>query len=445
MIVEEIVIQGDSAGAEKAWARVGEASKSAATKMSASSRRAQEEMRSMARIADGVSSGFSRVAIKVGLISAAWRTVRSVAIHAIDGAEQYEKTINGGKSSIEDMKNSWVLVGQAIGVAAIKTETLTQAFDFMATGMRGLAHEISTNGFFSGMKSLLDPSKSLADEQMSREAENKALTAGMPLVPLVPPPKTGRGGGKEERPMIEFGDIGGTAALALEEAEKNRAELLVQMEQDIADQMAEIGQANFDRRVETENALIEMQEEAAEERERIAKEEARATQQVYDIMGQQVSKVFGSMALTAVDALFAMAEGQSVNLAAIADEFLKQTGRQLVASGVQHALQAAAMGLTGNPGAAGLAAVAAAEIVVGGGMMSGSLAIPNEAGGGARGGGGGGSGDFAAAAGRSRRTEDSSPKFKDETIVINVNGVLTSKEAGRELIEAIDQARRKYS
>lgn len=187
--------------------------------------------------------------------------------------------------------------------------------------------------------------------------------------------------------------------------------------------------------------------EALEERERDMKDHARAQETINQAMFDNASSIFQNMASVALDSLFAIAEGQKISGKEVAYQFLKSQGQMLFGKGLSDFLQGLAYTFVPGFQATGAALMTVGKMEMGAGtvMMAGALPMAKAAGGGGGGGGGGGRDGAAGGAGwletSSRRSQDDGPK--PETIVINVNGVLTSKEAGLDIVEAINRAQRK--
>ncbi len=136
--------------------------------------------------------------------------------------------------------------------------------------------------------------------------------------------------------------------------------------------------------------------------------------------------------------------GQKVNLAEMLDGFLKMMGQRLIAQGIEHEFMGAAGSLLGLPTAPGVAAIGIAEIASGTAMLAGSLLLPDGGKVATSGGGGGASRDFAGGStgGRGRGFGGGDTSGQPSTIVVNVNGVLTAGNAGREIAKAISNSKR---
>ncbi len=230
------------------------------------------------------------------------------------------------------------------------------------------------------------------------------------------------------------------------EAARRRADLLLELENRYHEGLRETAESNAAMLGDIELRKTELAKEQSEERQKITEEEAALMRETYTAMMGMVSSVVVSASSTALDALFMMAEGQRVSFSEMAYEFLKNTGKQLAASGIQHELQALGMALLGDPRAGPMAALGAAEIGTGLAMMGGALPLAGASGGGAAGSGGGGGGgignDFAGGVGTGRRPSGGGGEGSDAPITVNLYGVL-GESAGREITRAIADAKRK--
>jgi hypothetical protein len=190
-------------------------------------------------------------------------------------------------------------------------------------------------------------------------------------------------------------------------------------------------------------------ESGAKKRMEIAQKESEATTASYSQMTDVGMQVFSNLASSALDALERMANGQEVSGKAVAKAFLKSTGTMLIGRGIndEFAGISRALGEYGlDPTAEGLIALGGAEVAAGLAMVGGSLAIGAPKGADASGGSGasgGGASDFAAGQADHQRVKGGDDSKGSGTIVINVNGVMTSEEAGREILDAISKARQK--
>lgn len=145
------------------------------------------------------------------------------------------------------------------------------------------------------------------------------------------------------------------------EMEQERARIILDLERRIADGSAEIAESNLDRKIKILNDEVEAERRAAKERAEIHQKFANIAIGLANSVAQ-----FG------VDSLLAIAKGEEESLGRRTKAFLEGTGRQLVASGIQHSLSGLA---SFNPVQAAIGGV---EIAAGTAMIGGSLAIPGE-------------------------------------------------------------------
>lgn len=239
---------------------------------------------------------------------------------------------------------------------------------------------------------------------------------------------------KKEKGSIDFGDFGAGAVESENDKMLSLQEKYQDKSNDLLDRWLE---HQSDQRLATSKYIIGLEEEQAAEHLKIQTEMVNTSMNIAQALAE-----------TTADAMIAMLEGENVSFQAIADAFLKQTGRQLIGMGIKHSLEAAGMAILSvgtNPQAYALASLAAMEVAAGGAMIAGSLMIPNQSGmgGGGREEGGGKSSDFSGGGGGSRAGGGGS-RNSNETVVINVNGVLTSEKAGKEILEAIGKYNRKF-
>lgn len=227
--------------------------------------------------------------------------------------------------------------------------------------------------------------------------------------------------------------------------EKAREDLKLKIAEDANAKMRTFLDEKEAYHLEIDKRITDNQLAAAREREEVMEKERRAFQQTYGQLMNDATMIFESIASTALDAMFAIAEGQEVSGKQLVYAFLKQTGMMMFGRGLNNFLEGLAMQFVPGMQATGSGLMTVGKIQMGAGavMMAGALPMADSAKAGGGGGGGRGGGSDARAGAGASSASGRSERREPETIIINVNGVLTSKDAGREIIEAIERSRRK--
>lgn len=341
--------------------------------------------------------------------------------------------------------NAWGELNESFATAALSGGHLENAIRGITTALdtMGEATNMERMALFLGMfgaDKLRDKAMSNIEDRRATEADkqfqrkqlgrtddglNSFLSGGL---------NTWNGrpeGGGEKGPSIDFSGMGEGG----DEWQK---------------QMEDEGDGYERAFLELEERKIALQKEVDDRKKAADDAETARQEEVAQQRRDIVIGIFEDMANRTVDAIFDMAAGVDGSMQEVAAAFLKQTGRMLVAMGIKDVALGISRGLVSygfDATAYGLVTQGGVEIASGGALMAGSLVVGGGGGGsgGGGGGGGGGSRDFAAggSTGSSGRSSNGQGGGGDAPITVNINGVLTSKEAGREILEAIERTRRR--
>lgn len=461
-IVEEIIIQGDSSGAEAAWKRASGASEQATTKMTSHAQRVQEawqriearrakdalaEVQRMSQadeLQKKLQKKFSETAAGMAAVGLAIAELGRAADVALKMMAERLAPKNELGMALDATQHKFLAIKQVIEDTNLNKVEKMFALAFSAGDSDFSAAMARMDALDAGVRER-ERDRAAADALAQQDAERTTGASvnlmassgvGKKLANIDRDRREARIKAREKRAddqRLNGRDMDDAVADFYKQQEE-RKKIAEKMSEDIAAKQQEIYDSNLERQIKASNDIIEEEERLAERRKEI-------WQDLADVgMGLATE-----MTSTAVDALFAQADGQKPALDAIADSFLEANGKMLVSRGIMDVLIGTARGFAGDPTGPALAAVGGIEIGAGAAMMGGALIIPGKGnqggGGGGSSGGGGGSRDFVGGGGRgsSRGSEgDNSP------IIINVNGVLTSKEAGREIEEAILKSKRRY-
>jgi len=241
--------------------------------------------------------------------------------------------------------------------------------------------------------------------------------------PIPRSPKKGDGG-----EFMTFGDLGGgdfalgapgDNAGLFESNEAFQQTVAANYEVELAKQQ-EQNQLKSDLFLQGEIAKTRILEEQAREREAIEREQAAVL--------EGITRGFINVSLEAMEALVS---GNASMLDDLVRDFLKATGKRLVADGIANVL----MGLLWNPA---LVAKGKLEIAAGVPMMAGGLVM-----GALTGGGGGGSSPGSLGAGGAASSGFTSQAANASPTTINVFGASTPEEAAIMMDRAQARARRK--
>jgi hypothetical protein len=469
-IVEEVIIQGDSSGAEAAWRRAGDASNQASAKMSTHAdrvaqawrrleqQRAQEAINEVRRMNEAdelqkkIQKKFGETAAGMLLIGAALREVGRAADAALKMMADRLAPKNELGQALTATQHKFLAIKQAIDDTNLsKIEKIFAiAFSFADSGTaEALARMDAQDASVRARERDRSAEDALVQQQQAASgvgSTNLLASSGFYKKSADHDrQRADRGKKRREELARNPPELAMDAAVAdfykSQEYNQDRDSIVSKMDDRIAGMRAGIDETNLERQIKASNDMIRIDEERAAERERIAKQEAEAIAAQWETLASVGTGIAANM--TAVDAMFAWADGQKPALDEIADGFLKSNGKMLVSRGIMDLLIGGARSLTGDPTGAALAAVGGIEIGAGTAMMAGSLAIPGKGNvGGGGGGRGGGSRDFSGGGGRRGRGSDGGG---DSTVILNLNGVMTSKDAGREIEAAIAKSRRRYS
>jgi hypothetical protein len=378
-----------------------------------------------------------------------------------------EKYGNLAGRPMDSMISQMDLATEAVGdffeamIVGISEEgTMTKFFKNMADEVKNLTFVIQSEEA-SFWDWLTDP---VRVEQKRRQAATvrgdelggtKNLLAGA----------AGRIGGKIGDQLVAQEDMFGGMFAQFESAEFTgqfdqlldarmaREEFMLNLAADNEAKLTEIKMTEMERRAHMEEVDTERMVEMTRARyDYLGEKELERTMQsetTLHALSQSVqgmtNQVFGGIADISASYLEAMITGQEFAWKQAADAFLKETGRQLVSSGIRHGLEAAALGIMSwgmTPQAYALLAVAGSEVAAGLGMMAGSLvlpdAVPKGGGGGRRVGGGGGSGGFTGGMG----SRGGGGQGESKTINVTFNGPTTAVEVGIAIKQAIKESER---